>query len=86
MNTSKEVTLLSDIIEAMGEVYPKNGAPRDLIWSQVIQGIKDMRADCDILMKISCIINGVWMSYTELNHEQDAVEALRLISEALDGG
>jgi hypothetical protein len=36
---------LSDAAEALGEVRPDDGAPKALNWTQVIQGIRDLRRE-----------------------------------------
>lgn len=74
---------LSDAAEALGECRPEDGAPLALNWTQVIQGIRDLREDRDTLLKISGIVNGALNGESPLDREQRATKALYLVAEAL---
>lgn len=51
VNAADAPPWLADAAEALGEVRPSDGAPLALNWTQVIQGIRELREDRDTLLK-----------------------------------
>ena len=72
-----------DAAEALGEVRSEDGAPLALNWTQVISGIRELREDRDILLKISAVVNGALNGESPLDREQRATKALYAVAEAL---
>jgi len=83
IDAGRAVSRLRREAEALGEVRSEDGAPLALNWTQVISGIRELREDRDILLKISAVVNGALNGESPLDREQRATKALYAVAEAL---
>lgn len=83
VNAADAPLWLADAAEALGEVRPSDGAPLALNWTQVIQGIRELREDRNTLLKVSRIVNDALNGESPLYPAQRAIKALHLAAEAL---